>query len=323
MQICKKCNLELSLDNFHKMYKNDEKRHVYCKKCASEYENRYIIQNKLKLESGELLTGEKTCTKCNQIKQKTQFNIALTKSTGLSSHCKDCIEIYTQNNKEKLKIYKKEHREKNIDKILKRDREYYYKNKQRIQERNKQYKKDHPEVYKSDKTRETKRIYCYKNRERIKQQLQARKAKNPELYRRRFNETMRKHRKNNPQAILAIRVRNNLRLTLKENNIIKFDSTENILGCSFEFFKKYIESLFTEGMTWDLLMQSQIELDHKIPLCSVDLTLPQNLRMVCHYTNIRPSWERDNNYKAKLDKLISIHNPKNPHILRHIFDFDI
>lgn len=48
----------------------------------------------------------KICTCCNTTKETNQFNKNKTKKDGLSSECKECI-----------KIYKKEYRLKNVEKI--------------------------------------------------------------------------------------------------------------------------------------------------------------------------------------------------------------
>jgi hypothetical protein len=35
-------------------------------------------------------------------------------------------------------------------------------------------------------------------------------------------------------------------------------------------------------------------IDHIIPLASVDLTKRENVKKVCHFTNLRPLWQIDN-----------------------------
>ena len=55
--------------------------------------------------------------------------------------------------------------------------------------------------------------------------------------------------KNNPIYALKKRLRDRLRKAIKNN--YKAGSAVRDLGCSVEYFKEYIESKFTEGMSWD------------------------------------------------------------------------
>lgn len=50
------------------------------------------------------------------------------------------------------------------------------------------------------------------------------------------------------------------------------------------------------------VMNAEIEIDHIIPMCSLDLTKEENLIKVCHYTNLRPLWKSENSSKGSEDK---------------------
>ena len=78
----------------------------------------------------------------------------------------------------------------------------------------------------------------------------------------------------------------------------KSKKTENILGCSIKWFEEYIESLFTEGMSWELIGK-EIHLDHIIPI-----SIARNEKeviMLNHWTNFQPLWADEN--RKKSDKL--------------------
>ena len=74
----------------------------------------------------------------------------------------------------------------------------------------------------------------------------------------------------------------------------KLGSAIKMLGCSIEEFKIYFQSLFTDGMNWEKVFDGSIHIDHKRPLASFDLSIPENQEKACHYTNLQPLWAVDN-----------------------------
>jgi hypothetical protein len=64
------------------------------------------------------------------------------------------------------------------------------------------------------------------------------------------------------------------------------------LGCTIEFLKEYIESLFMKGMTWD--NYGEWHLDHIRPCASFDLTAPVQQAKCFHWSNLQPLWAHDN-----------------------------
>ena len=72
----------------------------------------------------------------------------------------------------------------------------------------------------------------------------------------------------------------------------KLNKTEIYLGCSIEELKKYLESKFQQGMTWDNYGRGGWHIDHIIPSSSaIDI---ESLIKLQHYTNLQPLWEADN-----------------------------
>lgn len=78
------------------------------------------------------------------------------------------------------------------------------------------------------------------------------------------------------------------------DGLVKNYSTEDILGCSIEDFRKYIENKFQKGMT--LKNYGQWHLDHIIPISLA--TTEEEVIKLCHYTNFQPLWAYDNMSKG-------------------------
>lgn len=76
--------------------------------------------------------------------------------------------------------------------------------------------------------------------------------------------------------------------------LVKKISTEEILGCSIEEFRKYIETKFQDGMT--LENYGKWHLDHIKPI-SLAQTEEEVIKL-CNYTNFQPLWAYDNMSKG-------------------------
>ena len=70
-----------------------------------------------------------------------------------------------------------------------------------------------------------------------------------------------------------------------------FRKTQEILGCSFEEFKIYLEEQFDENMNWDN-QGSYWHMDHKKPI-SLAMT-EEEVYELNHYTNFQPLYWEDN-----------------------------
>jgi hypothetical protein len=80
----------------------------------------------------------------------------------------------------------------------------------------------------------------------------------------------------------------------------KAGSAIDDLGCSVDSLKQKLESLWLSGMSWDNYGKGagRWNIDHVLPLSLFDLTDIESLKLVCHYTNLRPMWESDNIRKS-------------------------
>jgi hypothetical protein len=78
----------------------------------------------------------------------------------------------------------------------------------------------------------------------------------------------------------------------KENKQIE------IVGCTIEEFKNYIESKFKPGMTWENHGRNGWHIDHIKPYKCFDLLDLEEQKKCCHYTNLQPLWWHENIKKS-------------------------
>lgn len=71
--------------------------------------------------------------------------------------------------------------------------------------------------------------------------------------------------------------------------------SNELLGCTYEYARKHIESKFKRGMSWSNV--GEWEIDHIIPISAFDLTNEQQVRSVNHFTNLQPLWKEENRLK--------------------------
>lgn len=86
---------------------------------------------------------------------------------------------------------------------------------------------------------------------------------------------------------------------LKRNQ--KAFRTQNLLGCSLDELRAYLESLFKPGMNWNNYGtgangkgMKEWHLDHIKPCASFDLSKPEEQQKCFHYSNLQPLWAKEN-----------------------------
>ena len=88
---------------------------------------------------------------------------------------------------------------------------------------------------------------------------------------------------------------------LKQKYGSRFIGKDNLIGCSPEELRIYIEQQFETGMTWDNWGKDW-ELDHIMPVASFKNLDTDELELyqMNHWSNLRPLWKEEN--AAKWDK---------------------
>jgi len=117
--------------------------------------------------------------------------------------------------------------------------------------------------------------------------------------RKRIVEYTKSRKSKDPLYKLKCDIRNLICLKIRSNGYTKKSKTQEILGCSWDFFKNYIEQKFREGMTWE--NRNLWHLDHIVPLASA--TTEEQVLKLNHYSNFQPLWAFENLSKGK--KLIN------------------
>ena len=207
----------------------------------------------------------KACTKCGITKEFSMFSKS---GKCFKSRCKNC---------EAARV--REYVKKNLELVKERKRKSWAANKnlEAHNERSRAYKARNPQ-----KVKDSANKYARNNKKKIQKYYKERYHTDAE-----FNMSMK----------IRARIRKSLRLIGRGRK----DRTINILGCDFKYFKKYLESKFTDGMSMDMVLSGKIHLDHIRPCASFDLLDPEEIKICFHYSNIQPLWAEDNmNKKDKL-----------------------
>jgi len=185
--------------------------------------------------------------------------------------------------KSKYSNYKKNWYKQNKERILKERKEQYYSD----HEVSKEAKRDYYIVQKEKILKENKNW-----REVNKEQIKKRKK----IYNQKTKSQRNTHNKERKKTEPLFKLKSNLRISIlssfKNKGFNKNSRTALILGCSFEEFKKYIESKFESWMSWDNHgkyngnLNFGWDIDHIIPLCTAKNE--EEIFKLNHYTNLQP-----------------------------------
>jgi hypothetical protein len=271
----------------------------------------------------------KVCSKCKESKSLDCFSDCKNAVDGKQWNCKECKRAYKQQHKDYIAEHQKKYRQQNVaiieskrkiryqnesSRIKEKRKEYYIKNKILIAEKHRLHRESNPE-----KTKETTQRYRTRNREKIlianKEYRQKNKDKikeyqsKPEVIARRRANKLKNKQKINANKRYKEKLRRNIDPTYKLitnqrtriTGILKKHKTSktlDLLGCSAQFLRQYIEDQFLEGMTWDNYGTYGWHVDHITPCSSFDLTDIKQQKICFHYTNLQPLWAIDNLKKS-------------------------
>lgn len=206
----------------------------------------------------------------------------------------ESIEIEKKNS---IREYQRNYREENRDTILLSRKVHYSKNKDKVSANGKIYRANNPERVAAtkdawrkanpDKIKAITARYYNSHREEIRAYALSRPS---------YSETDKvRHRErwdNDPQYKLRSNLRCRMNGAIKGGH--KGGSAVRDLGCSIDFLKTRLESMWLPGMSWENWKLDGWHLDHILPLSKFDLTDPAQVKIACHYSNLQPLWWRDN-----------------------------
>jgi hypothetical protein len=192
--------------------------------------------------------------------------------------------------KEYQKQYMKDYILKNRIKLLLYKKEYRKIHKLEIQEKNKIYHSVNKE-----NNNLKRRILYLKNKQKIDNRNKIWRLKNKNKLNNYYSNKL----KTDINYKIKTYERNRIYSVLKGNK--KSKHTLELLGCSIEFLKGYLESQFLPGMNWKNYGNgwngkgmTEWHIDHKKPCSSYDLSNPGEQALCFHYTNLQPLWAKDN-----------------------------
>lgn len=202
------------------------------------------------------------CVKCN-----AEFHAK--RRVKKTNDIKIANKSWRENNKEYIYNKNKEWKEKNPEKVKFYGKKYYEKNKERLKPIRKEYREKTKE-----KSYELSKKWIEENKEKylLNRRLWRKSKNNCEFY------------------IATCSIRQVTIDAFRRKGIKKSKKTENLLGCSIQEAREYIQNKFIDGMTW--FNHGEWHIDHIIPLSSAKNI--EELTALAHYKNLQPLWRTDN-----------------------------
>ena len=246
----------------------------------------------------------RVCTKCHTAKPAEDYYKEKRTLDGLKAWCKKCHnKCVAASNK---KRYVPRPRVKLSPEQLKINKKKYIQNlsPEKLAELRKK-QKEYREANK-EKNIEYKRLYQIKNKERLNK-ISSEYHRNKKAERREYLDKYLPRRRKlraersetDPLYRICVNLRNRVSTAFRlRQGWGKKGYSREILGCDYETAAKFIEDRFHPDMDWGNY-GATVDcwcVDHKIPLASAKTE--DELRALCHYTNLQPMWVLENLKKS-------------------------
>ena len=209
----------------------------------------------------------KNCIKCNVEKNIESFGKDKSRKDGLKYKCIECDRQFQKfmysKHKDKHNQYMKEWYQNNKDTHKKKSKEWVKNNIERNREIQSNYRKNNLE-----------KVRDYDNNWK--------------------KEKRKKDLNYKIKVILRERIRDGLKNNYKRGKVL------DLLGCSIEEYKLYLEKKFKKDMNWGNYGKYW-EIDHIIQLHTFDLTKIENQKIAFNYKNTRPLTIQQNRQRKKYE----------------------
>jgi len=255
-KVCRKCGLLQPKENFYKNIVIKDGLNIDCKSCIKKYRKENETEESVKIRQLKKSSKKRNMSLEDVIKENDV--IEESKRLGMK-YCYSCLKILEKSCFGKIRITSDGLNTACKECRVKVTREYYKNNSESIGNQKKQYTKDNSEHISKRQTK-----YVKKRRE--------------------VDESFR----------LTTNLRNRLRSYLKLIGIMSriSKSTYEMIGCTPQELRDYIETKFVDGMSWDNYGPIGWHIDHIIPLSSTKIK--EEIIKLNHYTNLQPLWATDN-----------------------------
>jgi len=236
-----------------------------------------------------------TCYCCKTEKPLVDFVKDKYTKSGYKFICRACSRV-------KNKEYRKKNWERvkaNVYKWREENREYYAATQLYYKGHSSELKR---KARKENRTREEARAFVKENKTSYDFRHKEKLAAYQKSRRKEINANNRKRRKEREKTDIQYKITNRLRgrLSCALRRKKKSASTLDLLGCTVDFFKQWLEKNFENGMTWDNygFGPDKWNIDHYFPCTYFDLTDPEQQKQCFHWSNLFPMWQKHNQLKG-------------------------
>lgn len=291
-KVCSRCRRELPIENYTKERRRPDGLNLNCKECEKE-------RDRLKREAA----------KNDPIRHQKMLDAykryhASEKGKKKQKEYEE-RRVYTEEQRERRRQYAKKYHKENYtprrqQKIFIIDEKEYFK-----------CSKCGEIKPKEDFFKESKNAHGYSyackecKRKQQKEYMQTEEYKQKisewnKVYRRkeRFveyrNNYYQNRRELDPNFRLLMNMRGRISKAIKRNS--KRGKSIELLGCSIEFLKQYLEKQFKPGMTWENY-GTEWQVDHIVPCSWFDMFQSHHQFVCFNYRNLQPLWTKENQLK--------------------------
>lgn len=297
VKTCTKCGQCKPHTDFYKSAAARDGFYPFCKACdKARIRAKKLSPEKIAaLDKYEQLhsLGKKQCNSCQEVKDHQEFHVRTDRNNEVCSKCKICQTLHRtkkyHESPEKNKALAKARYAANAEEQKAIKKAEYWADPAKHALKNKLYREKY-----GDAIRAGSRAWYQANKEHCKAVGKAHYNANKQLYiegnRRRTKERV----KNDPVFAMSQRIRNLIYVRINAGGYTKKSKSQDILGCSWEEFKRHIERQFLKGMNWD--NRGEWHLDHIQPIASAKTE--EDVIALNHFTNVRPLWATENIRKS-------------------------